>query len=105
MWMDCSNMSLLEEDMRREQRKRYSGNFTPVVGGFSLTSNFGINIEFSVAVERPSSDLNTEQGEVDDPLTESEINQIIQNRKDLREGRSKLYNNVEEYLKSLDEDT
>jgi hypothetical protein len=39
-----------------------------------------------------------------DDLTEEENSQVDRSRKQIKEGKSKRFKNVEEYLKSLDED-
>lgn len=42
--------------------------------------------------------------QINDDLTKEEIDQVNQSRKQIAEGKSKKFANVEEYLKSLDTD-
>ncbi len=42
--------------------------------------------------------------EDDDNLTEEEITQIDKNRKEIKEGKARSFENIDEYIKSLDEE-
>ncbi len=71
---------------------------------FDMNKVIPFDLDVVSNLENPSEKKINQKEAGNNPLTEDENNQINENRNAIKEGKSRRFDNVEEYLKSLEED-